>query len=83
MAYDQLDNARRAQNLGVAVEILPRHFDGRTAARALEELIGDRGVRERCRNWADVLATAAASETTANLIIDAFPLAQSSVSVAT
>jgi UDP:flavonoid glycosyltransferase YjiC (YdhE family) len=83
MAYDQLDNARRVETLGVAVEILPRHFDGRTAARALEELIADRWVGERCQNWARVLAAADGCETTANLIIDSFPLAQSRRSVAT
>jgi len=56
MAYDQLDNSRRAQRLGVARELLPARYEARRAARLLEPLIHDPSVRERCRHWAARLA---------------------------
>ncbi len=56
MAYDQLDNSRRAQRLGVARELRPGRYEPRRAAQLLERLIGDRAVHERCRHWAARLA---------------------------
>ncbi len=58
MAYDQLDNSRRVGRLGVAAELLPARYDGRSAARKLDELIRDSQLRERCRHWATRLADA-------------------------
>jgi len=56
MAFDQFDNARRARELGVAVELLPSRYSVQSAAAALHDLLDDPQVRERCRHWASKLA---------------------------
>ena len=52
MAYDQLDNATRLQRLGVAAKIKPRQFNGRTVAKALDELLASNSTHEHCHRWA-------------------------------
>jgi len=47
MAFDQFDNARRAERLGVAAEILPFRYRPATVAAALERLIDTPAVRAR------------------------------------
>lgn len=56
VAYDQFDNARRACRLGVAHELLPKHYTNRAVAGALEKLKSDNVLRERCRQVATRLA---------------------------
>jgi len=56
VAYDQFDNSRRAVHLGVAQELLPKRYAGRTAASALEKLTTDSSLRQRCRQIAIRLA---------------------------
>ncbi|TWT35849.1 MurG-like transferase [Posidoniimonas corsicana] len=51
-AFDQQDNAARLRALGVAGELSPRRFNERTAAAALERLLGSDEVRESCRRQA-------------------------------
>jgi UDP:flavonoid glycosyltransferase YjiC (YdhE family) len=56
MAYDQLDNSRRAQKLGVAIELLPSRYDAERAAEALDRLLRDSALRQRCMHWASRLS---------------------------
>lgn len=55
-AYDQFDNASRTVRLGVAKEILPKHYRGRVVATALKEVASDASIRLRCRKVATRLA---------------------------
>ncbi len=52
MAYDQPDNAARLKRLGVAEALPPRKFRGPVVARALDRLLTDAKVHERCHHWA-------------------------------
>lgn len=56
MAFDQFDNASRARLLGVAREVLPRHYKAERVARELEALLGDKQVAARCKEHAGNLA---------------------------
>lgn len=47
-AYDQFDNAARAVRLGVAEEILPRHYVADRVAAALSRLTTDPTLHQRC-----------------------------------
>jgi rhamnosyltransferase subunit B len=49
MGFDQFDNASRAMRLGVAQQLLPRRYRAHTAARALDALISNAPMRERCQ----------------------------------
>ena len=49
MAFDQPDNAARAERLGVSRTLSPRAFRPPAAARLLAELIGRPAVAETCR----------------------------------
>ena len=52
MAFDQHDNARRLENLGVASALRPRAFRGPAVARALEQLLGSPAVTTQCAKLA-------------------------------
>ncbi|MCG5547930.1 glycosyltransferase [Halorhodospira halochloris] len=52
MAYDQFDNSAHAQRLGVGLELLPRHYSGKSAAEAIDALLGSTSRVERCREIA-------------------------------
>lgn len=49
MGFDQFDNASRAVRLGVAKQLLPRRYQAKTAARALDELIANQQVSQQCK----------------------------------
>jgi len=51
-AYDQFDNAQRACRAGVAIELLPEHYQAPAVAGALRRLIADPDVRTKCRQAA-------------------------------
>jgi UDP:flavonoid glycosyltransferase YjiC (YdhE family) len=52
VAYDQFDNSRRAVQLGVARELLPKQYSARAVADALTYLMSDDHVRQQCREVA-------------------------------
>lgn len=52
MGFDQFDNARHAMTLGVARQLLPRHYQPAAVAKALQELCTDPAVRTRCAELA-------------------------------
>lgn len=52
MAYDQPDNAERLKRLGVAREVSPKRFKGTEVARALDLLLTDQTIHERCHHYA-------------------------------
>ena len=52
MAFDQPDNAARLKRLGVADALPPKQFRGPAVARALDRLLTDEKVQERCHYWA-------------------------------
>ncbi len=52
MAYDQPDNAARLKRLGVAQSLSPKQFRGPAVARALDGLLSDPAVDQRCHQWA-------------------------------
>jgi len=56
-AHDQPDNAHRAERLGIARVLEPRHYRGATAARELRALLGDPSVRERAAEVGRVVRT--------------------------
>ncbi len=60
MAYDQPDNAARLKRLGVAEAIPPGKFRGPAVARALDRLLIDEKIHERCHHWARQCNTGAA-----------------------
>ncbi|QEG37146.1 glycosyltransferase [Bythopirellula goksoeyrii] len=64
MAYDQLDNAMRLKNLGVADILRPKRFTGENLGSALSRLLHDPDVQSRCSHWVqeiDVPATMSAT----------------------
>ena len=54
-AYDQFDNAQRASRLGVASELLPKHYKAPAVAAALRRLMLDPAVRTKCQQAAQRL----------------------------
>jgi UDP:flavonoid glycosyltransferase YjiC (YdhE family) len=52
MSYDQFDNSRRLERLGVAKEISRRAFQGPAVAAALTTLLESAEVAARCRDFA-------------------------------
>ncbi len=60
MAYDQPDNAARLKRLGVAESLAPKKFHGPGVARALDRLLTDDSVHQRCHHWAKQCSSAAA-----------------------
>ncbi|EHR69547.1 glycosyl transferase, UDP-glucuronosyltransferase [Burkholderiales bacterium JOSHI_001] len=52
MGFDQFDNARRATSLGVARQLLPRHYKPAVVARALRDLVDEPSTRARCAELA-------------------------------
>jgi UDP:flavonoid glycosyltransferase YjiC (YdhE family) len=56
MAYDQFDNADLARRLGVAIELLPRAYQGQRLDDALRRLTTDSAWRARCATAAQTLA---------------------------
>lgn len=52
MAYDQPDNAARLKRLGVGDSLVPKKFHAEAVARALDRLLSDAQVHERCHHYA-------------------------------
>jgi len=52
LGFDQPDNTNRLWRLGVARWVHPKAFTGERVAGELATLVGDSGVAERCRHWA-------------------------------
>lgn len=52
MGFDQFDNARRVVTLGVARQLLPRHYKPEAVAEALYELSTEPAIRARCAELA-------------------------------
>jgi UDP:flavonoid glycosyltransferase YjiC (YdhE family) len=48
MSYDQFDNSRRLERLGIAREVGVRQFNGRNVADALATLLDSPAVKTRC-----------------------------------
>jgi rhamnosyltransferase subunit B len=55
MGYDQFDNAHHLVTLGVARQLLPRHYRPAAVANALRYLIEDQPLKTRCRTLANRL----------------------------
>lgn len=45
--FDQFDNSDRAQRLGVALELLPKHYRTEPAIATIDRLMRDRSLRAR------------------------------------
>ncbi len=69
-AYDQFDNAARAVRLGVAKEVLPKHYRRRAVATALKELAADASIRLRCQDVATRLANCNSITAACDSILD-------------
>lgn len=54
-AYDQFDNARRAQRLGVAEVLLAKRLSARRMHRQLARLLGSPTVPAACQRWAQAM----------------------------
>ncbi len=68
MAYDQPDNADRLERLGVAASLAPEKFKAPAVARALEKLLTNEKVNERCHHWAKQCNASAALSQTCELL---------------
>lgn len=55
MAFDQFDNASRAQRLNVAREVLPRAYRARRVAQVLGECLSDLGMGAACKTQAQAM----------------------------
>jgi rhamnosyltransferase subunit B len=64
MSHDQPDNAARLGRLGVGLSLRPQHFRAARVAAALDRLLADRAVQDRCRDLAARFDTRAALERT-------------------
>lgn len=53
LAYDQPDNARRLERLGVGTRVRPRHFTGPNVAKALFELLDSPATIQRSKDVAE------------------------------
>lgn len=53
VAFDQFDNAWRVANLGVGVEILPKHYRPHHIANTLGKLLNDPATLQHCQAVAD------------------------------
>ena len=51
ITFDQFDNARRLQKLGVAKELSAGHLTGKSMAKALGSLLESKEVREKCGEY--------------------------------
>ena len=65
MGFDQFDNAQRATTLGVARQLLPRHYKPAAVARALHDLADAPSTRARCAELAKTLVSATSGITIA------------------
>jgi rhamnosyltransferase subunit B len=72
MAFDQFDNARRAVRLGIAKEILPRHFKADTVARLIQDFVYSGGVKNKCNEIADRLRTSVGVTQTCDTLLQKF-----------
>ena len=63
LAFDQFDNASRLIDLGVGASLPQRKYSARSAADALERLIGDEALGARCRALVDRLPAHPLDET--------------------
>jgi len=71
MSHDQPDNAARVTRLGVGAALWPQRFRGPAVAAALAKLIDDRGMGERCREFADRLSKSGGLERAADIVEEA------------
>lgn len=69
VAYDQFDNAARAVQLGVAIELLPKQYTASTAAAALTKLMADTKLQQRCKAVAGRFAAVDAIQTACDAIL--------------
>jgi rhamnosyltransferase subunit B len=56
LAFDQPDNARRLERLGVGARLWPNQFTGSTAAAAIRALLERPGIASHCREVAQWMA---------------------------
>ncbi|HET7795395.1 MAG TPA: nucleotide disphospho-sugar-binding domain-containing protein [Rhizobacter sp.] len=77
MGADQFDNASRTVQLGVAKQLLPRRYNARTAAHALDLLVSDPVVRERCEAMRHQMAKQNGVSAACDAILDQLALAHS------
>jgi rhamnosyltransferase subunit B len=68
MAHDQPDNAARIQSLGVGARVLPRRFTASRLVRALEGLLNNPQVQQRCLEFAQRCREERGLERTCDLI---------------
>ena len=68
MAYDQFDNARHVQRLGVGERLLPAEYAPAAVTRALDRFTGDRSLHVRC---ADVAALCRMDGNAISVVCDA------------
>ena len=67
---DQLDNAARAQRLGVARVLPPRRYRGATASRELRRLLGDGGLLARARRTGESVSAEDGAAQAARIVLD-------------
>ena len=63
LAFDQPDNARRLERLGVGTRLWPKRFTGPNAAAAIRQLLETPGIAGRCREVAGWMAKGNPAET--------------------
>ncbi len=67
-AHDQPDNALRIERLGLGRSLYPERYKAARVARILKEIIGDRAIRQNCRDFAKVIDSEAALQRACELI---------------
>ena len=70
MAFDQFDNASRAVQLGVARELLPRHYQPVRVAKELKTLLQDDVLGANCARYAQALAASQGIERACDVLLD-------------
>lgn len=69
MAFDQFDNASRAVQLGVARELLLRHYQPERVAKELKALLGDALVEAQCKRYAAMLTASRGIDQTCDMLL--------------
>lgn len=72
MAFDQFDNASRVAQLGIGIEVLPRHFKPQRVARSLDKLMSDGSISANCRRYKDLLRDGNGVARTCDRLMEAF-----------
>jgi rhamnosyltransferase subunit B len=68
LAFDQPDNAARLEQLGVGRWVVPSRFTPDRVARALDLLLDDGRVHQRCRRWSEAVQAGNAMRDTCTLL---------------